>query len=699
MEPMLGPTQRGESEGLPTRVVAIGASAGGLASLQQLFAVLPDDTGMAFVVVQHLSPNFKRAIPGLLSRQTRMKVLAIDGDTPLRANTVYVLKRRFAVQLSGTGLHVVHKRDGAPNLPISALFESLAVLGDHAAAIVLSGTGQDGLTGARAVTCAGGLVVAQTPSSARFDSLPRAIIDAGLADVIATPAEIGQLLVQWLEDPATGRKFASQATDGDTMRARAYGPVLNQLQRSYNLDFNHYQPSTLMARIDRWRADRERAVPPSALGAPLASHPAEVDRLFTDLMVDVTRFFRDPEAFETLRIKGIEPMIDRLGEGDQLRVWCCGCSTGEEAYSLAMLALEAFDRRGTAPRVRVLATDVHPASVQRASSGVFAEHALDGLPAELRSKYFTELPTGHYRVTESLRRCVVFSVQNALRDAGFQRIDIVSCRNMLSYLRPAAQAHVLASFHAALNAGGLMFLGKGELPSEHAEAFLAVDEAAHLFRKRPRLQLPSQARSQFGMPATQRRAIGTPLHNRTNARLQEVLAQRYVPSGFLVNASDELVYVFGNAGQYLQAAAGRFGGTMYNLLAGELRTAVMTSLRKAAQSLTMTSVTDVSADPSEPGVKVRIDVDPIADRTLPHPHFMVRITSLVRDVEAQVLPPLPRDEVTSAQVLETERVRTREALQHCIEDLENTNQELQTDNEALRSANEELRSLNEEHEL
>ena len=474
----------------PTRVVAIGASAGGLESLQQLFAALPDNTGMAFVVVQHLSPDFKSLMPDLLSRQTRMPVLAVDQDLTLRPDTVYVLSAGFSTELKGQKLLAIPRvQDGELNLPINQLFRSLAPLGTNGAAVVLSGTGQDGMVGAQAVRQAGGLVIAQNPASARFDSMPRALIDSGATDIIALPAEIGRALVQWLRDPIEGRKFTSEASDGDSLMTGPYGPVLQVLQRAFDLDFAHYKTGTIMRRIDRWLTAGGRPISPTALATHLENNRPEIDRLFGDLMIGVTSFFRDPEAFEALRTKGIEPMIDALGERDQLRIWCCGCSTGEEAYTLAILAAEAFERRNIPPRIRILATDVHAASVQKASADIFGEGALEGMPDELRNKYFTPQPNGTYRVTDTLRRHVVFSVQNVLRDAGFQRIDIVTCRNMLIYLRSGAQAQVLASFHLALHSGGLLLLGKSELPSEHGDAYVAVDEHAHLFRKRPGLQI------------------------------------------------------------------------------------------------------------------------------------------------------------------------------------------------------------------
>ena len=307
----------------PRRVVAIGASAGGLESLQQLFAALPANLGMAFVVVQHLSPDFKSLMPELLGRQTRMPVLAVDQDMPLRGDTVYVLSAGFLVELQGDHLRALPRlHDQQQNLPINRLFFSMANIGDRAAVVVLSGTGQDGMIGCKAVKEAGGLVIAQVPSSARFDSMPRAVIDNGVADIVALPGEIGRALQSWLKDPAEGRRFTSEASDGDSMLTGPYAPVLAVLQRHFDLDFSHYKSGTIMRRIDRWLTATGRPVSPATLAAHLEANPPEVDRLFSDLMIGVTSFFRDPEVFTVLGSKAIDPLIHGLGERDQLRIWC-----------------------------------------------------------------------------------------------------------------------------------------------------------------------------------------------------------------------------------------------------------------------------------------------------------------------------------------------------------------------------------------
>ncbi len=685
------------------RVVGVGTSAGGLEALQQFFGHMPDNPGVAFVVVQHLSPDFKSLMPELLGRATTMPVVSADRDQVLQPNTVYVLAPGVSLSVRG-GQLLTQPRAMTGDLyqPINLLFESLVGLGAAAAAVVLSGTGQDGTSGAKALRAAGGLVMAQVPTSARFDSMPRSVIDADCADIVALPAEMGRALVRWVADPLAGRQFTSESVDGDALVSGPYGPVMKVLQDAFGVDFGHYKAGTIMRRLERWLTVGGQPLSPQELAERVAADPAEMDRLLADLLIGVTGFFRDEAAFKALRDQAIEPLIDALGEREQLRFWCCACSTGEEAYTLALLAIEAFDRRNLAPRVRILATDLHAASVQKASIGLYSEEALSGVPEVLRHKYFVPQASGLFKVAEHLRRAVVFSAHNVLRDAPFQRIDLVTCRNLMIYMKPTAQALMLSAFHAALHAGGMLFLGQSEMPGEQSEAFTPVDESAHLYRKRPGVRLPISSRPLFGVPPMLRPSASVSLDNRVSYRLQEVLAQRYVPAGYLVNQQDELVYVFGDAGRYLQASPGRFGGTMFSLLGGGLRTAVTMALRKAAQKLESASVADVVLDEELGGATIRVDVDPIVDRSLPGTYFMVRLVRM--DAAASVVPvspgtiPTSLDDASAAHIaeLEQELQRTREALQRTVEDLEAANEELQAGNEELMAANEELQSSNEE---
>ncbi len=684
----------------PTHTVGIGASAGGLEALERLFRAIPVDTGMAYLVVQHLSPDFKSLMPELLERHTPMPVVAVDGDQTLQANTVYVLTSGLTMTVRGSTLHVEPRRAlSEQNLPINLLFDSMAELGPRAVAIVLSGTGTDGTVGAQSVHAAGGLVLAQMPATARFDSMPRSAIESGCVDITADPGDMPRAIAGWVADPVQGRHFATPDSPALVQQTGPYGHVLTLLQSAFDIDFEHYKPGTIVRRIERRLNSGVAPISPEVYAERLASSRGELDQLFSDLLIGVTRFFRDEAAYEVLRERAIEPLVEALGAKDELRIWVCGCSTGQEPYSIGMLALEAFERLGKLPRLRILATDLHGASVQVASTGIYSADHLESVPPTLREKYFVLQPTGLYKVCDDLRRTVIFSAHNVLRDAAFTRVDIVTCRNMLIYFQPPAQMRALAAFHFALRPGGLLFLGESEGTGELHDAFEDVDRESRLFRKPPGVQLPAELRASLTslVPA---RPTGVTLDAKSTNRLHELLLQRFVPCGVLVNQAHEVMHVFGDAGRFLQAAPGRFRGELSALMTGPLRTTVFMALRKAAQSRESVSFAEVQDESGGRTEAVRVVVDPVFDRSLPQGYFMVRFfndRANGASLPSVVLPDADASRISlQVEELETELHRVREALQHTVEELEAANEELQAGNEELMAANEELQSTNEE---
>ena len=685
----------------PTHIVGLGASAGGLEALERFFKALPANTGFAFIVVQHLSPDFKSMMPELLARYVQMPIVGVVADQPLRANTVYVLTPGRVLAVDGLYLRTEARAEAGPNLPINRLFESMATWGPKAIVAVLSGTGTDGTLGAASVHEAGGLVIAQTSTSTRFAAMPRSVEDTGCVDVSLDPEAMPTAMLGWVVDAASidARQAGAEPAPGDG-QATPYARILGRLRAVFDIDFEHYRPATIIRRIERRLHASGSSISPDDYADRVTDSRAELDQLFSDLLIGVTRFFRDEEAYGAMRTKALEPLIDQLDAKADLRIWVCACSTGEEAYSIAMHALEAFERRGIAPRLRVLATDLHATSLQFASAGLYPPDHLGAVPPLLLDKYFVQQPTGHYKVSDTLRRSCIFSTHNVLRDASFTRMDLVTCRNLLIYFQPRAQAHALASFHFALRPGGALFLGESETPGELADAFDPIDREAKLYRKVQGVQLPADLRAALTSTAVQARAIGPVSDNRSAAKLNDLLINRYLPTGLLLNERFEVEHLFGEAGRYLTASVGRFRADLASLLAGPLRSAVFLALRKAGQTQDTVVFGDVMHEGPTGPVRLRVEVDPITDRTLPQTHFMVR---LVEEVVPASLPEAravsrPADKLMLAQVeeLEAELLRVREALQHTVEELEAANEELQAGNEELMAANEELQSTNEE---
>ncbi|MGE0856662.1 MAG: chemotaxis protein CheB, partial [Hyphomicrobiaceae bacterium] len=449
-----------------TPIVAIGASAGGLEALEQLFRALRVDTGCAFVVVQHLSPDFPSMMDELLSRQTLMRISQISDGMQIEPNVIYLRPARQTLTVSDGKLLLADEDTSAHfSLPIDAFLKSLAAeRGGGAIGVILSGTGSDGSLGAAVIREAGGTVLVQDPASARFEGMPRSIIERNLASAVASPSGLAMIVHRL----ATGEAIAVE--EEDTEDGRPLDPetiILRLLQRRCGTDFGYYKISTVGRRIRR-RAELARVENLAKYVEMLRKTPEELDRLTKDLLIGVTEFFRDPEAFVSLQEHVITPIAEVLGGAEQFRVWVPGCATGEEAYSIAMVLSEAARKAGVELNAKIFATDIFAPALEIAGRGIYDKESLSLLPQDLVDRYFE--PVGNRcQVKAALRRLVVFSSHDLLKNPPFTRMDLISCRNLLIYFNEVAQRKVLTYFHLALNVNGILFLGSSETLSELAD--------------------------------------------------------------------------------------------------------------------------------------------------------------------------------------------------------------------------------------
>lgn len=684
----------------PLHVVGLGASAGGLEALERFFRATPGDTGAAFVAIMHLSPDFKSMMPDLLGQYTSMPVVPVGGRMPLEPDTVYVLIAGSQLELDPERLELVPTPRSDPtgiNASVNTFFRSLARLGEQASVVVLSGTGTDGSLGAGDVHAHGGLVIAQAPESARFDGMPRKVIESGHADCVLSPEEMPQALAEFIRDPAVGRAFQQAADHGLDGDPPGYGPILRRLNSAYGIDFSNYKPGTIARRIERRLRQTGHLEAIGSYADLLREEHDELERLYRDLLIGVTRFFRDRRTFRELATRAVAPLVDRLAANEELRVWVCGCSTGEEAYSIGMLALEAFEERGLTPRIRILATDLHPRSLQSASAGVYPAKSVHEVPANLRAKYFTSTGDDAYRVRNDLRRLVIFAQHNLITDAGFTRMHMVACRNLLIYLRSQAQARALATLHSALSVGGILLLGKSEGPGALVAALDTLDHEHSIYRKTHEIRMPDAVRS-LVLPHGKRTARPLTREGRGGSRVYEHLLETYMPAGLLLSPDHELLHVFGNGGRFLAPISGRFRDNIASLLPGTLHTAVLVALRGAAQKGTTVSFGDIELTDERGAITVRVSVDPVMDPRGGPPHFLVRLEQQAETEAAAPASPRPRlpEESELVGEMEHELETLRERLRHTVEELESSNQELQAGNEELIASNEELQSTNEE---
>ena len=452
-------------------VVSLGASAGGLNALEQFFAAMPADSGMAFVVIQHLSPDFKSLMDDLLARHTAMTIRHATDGVRLEPNTIYLAPPRLKMGLEGGRITLREKPPGAPlELAIDTFFRSIADdIGSRAIGIVLSGTGSDGSRGIRAIKDAGGLVIVQSPETAQFDGMPRNAIASKCHDYQLPPDRIPRLLVDYAKDPEAVRSRAAHAVEVFPEEGE-YAEIFALLRRNYSIDFSTYKITTVKRRIER-RMEFKCAASTADYVALLVDDLKELDALYCDLLIGVTEFFRDPEIFDYLARVVVPELITASADTEQLRIWSACCATGEEAYSLAIVfaeAAEALDYKG---KITIFATDIHKKSLETANAGIYGRDRLTNVSPERLERFFKQESDNFWRIMTNIRQMVVIAPHNVIVDPPFTKTDLVCCRNMLIYLQPTAQERVISMFHYALKVSGVLFMGISEGPGAFAGEF------------------------------------------------------------------------------------------------------------------------------------------------------------------------------------------------------------------------------------
>ena len=678
----------------PTFVVGIGASAGGLEALERLFKAMPADTGMAFVVIQHLSPDFKSLMDELLARYTRMPVLKVSEPTEVAADSIYLLPPGKEMIIDGDRLGLVERQpDTTIHLPISRFFRSLAAAwGDHAIAVVLSGTGSDGSSGVRDIHAAGGLALAQAEHTARFDGMPRATIATGFVHRVLAPEAMPEYLVAHARGSAdAAHDEVLPSTEGGSLTG-----VLDRLHDLLDIDFSVYKHGTLHRRIRR-RMELVGCASVEEYCRRALANQDELAQLGRDLLIGVTRFFRDPLAFELLRDRVVPEVVASVPPTEDIRVWVAGCATGEEAYSLALLFLRELELRGRPPNLRIFATDVHRDSLRLASDGVYPAEALDDVPADLRTAHFVAEADGRFSVSAHVRKRVLFSPHNLLKDVPFNRIDLVSCRNVLIYFQPQAQARALASFYFALRLHGHLLLGPSESLGDLEGRFETLDRTWKLYRKESDARLaldPLNAPTGVPAPAAPRPRAGG---DGRLSRVYDALLARFVPAGVLIDERRQQQYVFGDVSHYLRQPPGRPTLDVVAMTEGELRVALTTTIATATRRRARIETRGVAT--GQLGLAtIDLIVEPIEELSGAAPYYLV--TFAEPDGTAAARSPRPfelaDDVAVRLRQLELEAQESRESFHAMLEEVEATNEELQASNEELIASNEELQSTNEE---
>lgn len=695
-----GPPAPGKTAGATPRcVVGIGASAGGLDPLVRFFENLPKDTGMAFVIVQHLSPDFKSLMDELLARHTPLPIHLVKDGMPVEADHIYLIPAKKEMIVSGGRLLLSERgRQQELTLPIDVFFRSLAQdYGSKAVAIVLSGGGSDGSRGISHVHESGGLVLVQDLETAQFDGMPRAAIETGVVDHTLRPEAMPGVL---LERAAGSLATAPKTIDPDPEAPRGLEALYRVLETEFGLDFTHYKPSTVTRRIER-RLGLAQARSVDEYLTRLPSERDELDALYRDLLIGVTRFFRDPDAFTLLERRILPELLGREPRNTPLRLWVAGCATGEEAYSLAILLQELSSSYGDRP-IKIFATDVHRGSLDHATAGIYGEDAIANVSPDRLARYF--MRNGNtYQVVPELRQMVVFAQHNVISDAPFTRVDFISCRNLLIYLQPPAQQRVLSLFHFALTQAGMLFLGPSESLGPLADGFEIIDKHWQLYRKGTEIRTPVDARHRSAVAVNTRPIVpsaAVPARHSLGQLLSvyDALLEEAMPPSLLLNERGELVHVLGGAARFLRVRDGRQSLDVLDLVDTDLKMIIAGGLKRA-----LTERAPVVFN----GVRVRADdqlyrvtIRAISGKAPSSRHAVVSFEAQSVDTTRSLAPAIQIDvdQVSQQQLvaLEAELGTTKESLQAAIEQLEASNEELQASNEELQSSNEELQSTNEE---
>ena len=714
-------------------IVGLGASAGGLAAFEAFFSGMPKDgePGMAFVLVQHLAPDHKSMLVELIRRYTPMPVLEVEDTTPVQSNCVYIIAPNHDMALLGGSLQLLEP--SAPRgqrLPIDFFFRSLAAdQRERAIGIVLSGTGSDGTLGVRAIKDAGGMVMAQTPGSAEYDGMPRGALATGVVDYELPAAKMPEQLLSYVKY-AFG-KLTPQTDTQVLVHPSTFKKISVLLRTQTGHDFSQYKPSTIHRRIERRMSVHQITLMDDYVRY-LQQTPDEVEALFRDLLIGVTSFFRDPEAFQALEEQVIpELFAGKSAANGVVRVWVVGCSTGEEAYSIAILLQEHMETIKQSYTVQAFATDIDSRAIAIARVGVYPAGIAADMSAQRLARFFTPEPDGQgFRIHKNIRDMLVFSEQSLIKDPPFSRLDLIACRNLLIYLNADLQKRLIPLFHYALNPHGILFLGTSEGIGDFLTLFGSLDRKAKLYqRKNTDLEVPRSA-SRFLQPAAKPEAASLhgpdattqaaklPLRELTE---QAILAQ-VAPAGALVNAQGDIFYLHGRTGMYLEPAPGEVGVSNILKMAREgLRPTLSNALHKAVLTREAVRAWGVRVKTNGHFTHVNLGVQVVATANSwvtqpPVGHTQNLYVVILEEAlnpsldvtSAQVLPDthetpsaapaLAPDALAQIAALKDELRAKDEYLQSTHEELESANEELKSSNEEMQSVNEELQSTNEELE-
>jgi two-component system CheB/CheR fusion protein len=681
------------------KIVGVGASAGGMEALHDLFDYLPPNTGFSYVVVQHLSPDYKSLMAELLSKHTAMRVREAVDDCEIEPNCIYVIPSKKIMTVQDQRLRLVEKLRGTgPNNAVDIFFTSLAEdMGERAVGIVLSGTGTDGSKGIEAIKRRGGIVIVQDPLTAAFDGMPNSAIATGYADLIVPPEMIGEELLEFIKDEPLVQSFHSMNRQDE----KSLRELLDQLHKSTKHDFNQYKRPTLLRRLAK-RMSEVGAVDLESYRQYVRENDDELKTLGREFLINVTKFFRDSDAFDCLRTQAIANILVKKTPEDPIKVWVAACSSGEEAYTVAMLFRECMERAGMPfSNLKIFATDIDADALETASRGVYGENIARDVPPALLKKYFIE-EGKNYRVTPELRKHVVFANHDLLKDHPFSHIDLILCRNMFIYINAVLQRKALKKFHFALKLDGYLMLGPSENIGPLKDAMLELNRKWKLYQCTTKATMAEGETMLVPLDRTVSAPVSSPVARNPLSNMAEIFKDTLLEDrkivALIIDREFKVKQAVGSYKNFLHFPDDTFNFNLLKLVSPDLAVALGVTVRRAialGEKSVLKRVT-VHDDPSlrfvniivKPYLKQKDFQEPFLSVILEEDNTEPR---LMKSLDPGTVGDL--DRVTE---LERELVDTRENLQAVIEELETANEEMQANNEEMISTNEELQSTNEE---
>jgi len=686
----------------PDYIVGIGASAGGLEALTTFFSHIPSDTNMAFVIIQHLSPDHKSMMDTLLARHTEMDITQVIDGMTIEANKVYLIPpKNFLSFFKNKLLLKQFEKERGVNLPIDVFFLSLAEdIGPRSIGVILSGTGSDGSIGLKAIKKGGGMVMVQNIESAQFDGMPRSAIATGMVDYICPPENMPDLIMNYVKHPYISKNgenlFSLSPEDTDLNK------ILALLRNRTDVDFTYYKPNTVIRRIER-RMGIAQADSIRDYLHFLYENNSEIDLLYRDLLVGVTRFFRDKDEFNFLNEEIIPKIFENTKDEKRIRAWVAGTSTGEEAYTIVMLLNRYKETYGLPHKITVFATDIDQHALEKAANGVYPEGIVNDLGSEIIEEYFSKIKT-EYKVKTFIREQVIFARQNIFKDPPFTKLDLITCRNLLIYLQNNLQKNIMDIFHFALKDKGFLFLGTSETVGTLSRHFIPMDSRIKIFRHdghgMPPLKTNYSDKLFSGRIRQANQADNPTFSSRQKEQLEtyyQNIINEICQLSVVVDAAGLIIETFGSPEKFLKFPVGKASWNINKLVHPNLSLVLSTGIRKVINEKKRMIYRDFIVEEGDQRISLDINLSPINFSQEIDKHVLI----VFKENHMTQLPDIHELDVkvnTEAHIkdLEKEIQYTRENLQATIEELHSSNEELQSTNEELLSSNEELQSTNEE---